>query len=137
MQLLSSQKKRELSHVTEEDQQLKSITLLNNNRVDCEESSQDDNNSHLQSFMSMSSLQDELQTRFEVPQRVLSKMNFPASVFSYDHQLMRISQEEKDQILINKNRELLERQLEIMESQRVNVTEDSILSDMLPHAKPP
>ncbi len=50
---------------------------------------------------------------------------------------MRISQEEKDQMLINKNRELLERQLEIMESQRVNVTEDSILSDMLPHAKPP
>jgi hypothetical protein len=48
-----------------------------------------------------------------------------------------MSQEEKDQILINKNRELLERQIEIMESQRVNVTDDSFMSDMLPHSKPP
>ena len=62
-------------------------------------------------------------------------MNFPTNVFKYDK--LRISQEEKDQILINKNRELLERQIEVMESQRVNVTEDSFMSDMLPHSKPP
>jgi hypothetical protein len=48
-----------------------------------------------------------------------------------------MSQEEKDLILINKNREVLERQIEVMESQRVNVTEDSFMSDMLPHYKPP
>jgi hypothetical protein len=63
-------------------------------------------------------------------------MNFPTTgVFTYNH--LRISQEEKDQILINKNRELLERQIEVMESQGVNVTEDSFMSDMLPHSKPP
>jgi hypothetical protein len=39
--------------------------------------------------------------------------------------------------LINKNRELLERKLQIIENYTVNVTEDSICSDTMPHSKPP
>ena len=50
---------------------------------------------------------------------------------------MQISQEEKDQILIFKNREALDRQMMIHENNAVDVTEDSISSDMLPHSRPP
>ena len=57
---------------------------------------------------------DESDTRFEVPQRILGKLNFPQQpnphVVNYENQL-RMSQEEKDQILISKNRELLQRKL--------------------------
>ena len=51
--------------------------------------------------------------------------------------LLRISQEEKDLILINKNRELLDRKMQVFENYAVNVTEDSLSSDMMPHSKPP
>jgi hypothetical protein len=96
----------------------------------------------LKSFMSMSSMQSEHNAgEMDMQTRVFS-LNFP-SVFNYvqppqrREEVVQISQEEKDQILIFKNREALDRQMKIHENHAVNVTEDSISSDMLPHSRPP
>ena len=90
-----------LQLLSESDKSLKdddfkqSLTLVNNLiecRVECEESS--DTNSNLESFMSMSSMQDESYNRFEVPQRILAKLNFPQQpnpVFPYENNPLRMS----------------------------------------------
>lgn len=48
-----------------------------------------------------------------------------------------LSQEEKDNLLITKNREALELQMRLMDNHPVNITEDSVASDTLPHSNPP
>lgn len=48
-----------------------------------------------------------------------------------------ITPEQKIQMLIIKNREALENQMRVLENHAVDITEDSICSDMLPHANPP
>ena len=40
-------------------------------------------------------------------------------------------------MLINKKREALELKMSILENNTVNITEDSMSSDMLPHSNPP
>ena len=68
----------------------------------------------LKSFMSMSSMQSEHNAG--AMDRIFS-LNFPSSVFNYvqpsqrREEVVQISQEEKDQILIFKNLEALDRQL--------------------------
>lgn len=71
-------------------------------------------------------------TTAEMQARVFS-LNFPQTIFKY--QPHSLTQEEKHNLLISKNREALAQQLRLMESYTVNVTEDSL--DMAPHANPP
>jgi hypothetical protein len=66
--------------------------------------------------------------------RVFS-LNFPTTVFTY--RPAALTQEEKQHLLINKNREVLEHQMRLLENYAVDVTEDSLCSEMLPHANPP
>ena len=78
-----------------------------------------------------------------MPTRVFSN-NFPP-IFKYLPSFSvpssvpqrQISQEEKYEVLINKNREALEQQMKMLENYAVDITEDSMSSDMLPHANPP
>ena len=59
--------------------------------------------------------------------------------FSVDQKstLPLISQEEKMELLINKNRQALEFRLQLQENHAVDISEDSMSSDMLPHSNPP
>jgi hypothetical protein len=48
-----------------------------------------------------------------------------------------MSIEEKESFLIAKNREALEHQMQVLENRAVDISEDSMCSENLPHANPP
>ena len=48
-----------------------------------------------------------------------------------------ISDESKQKLLISRNKDALDRQMRILDNTAVDITEDSMYSDILPHANPP